>query len=280
MPTNFHTHSAYCDGKGALREYVDYAVAHGFSALGFSSHAPVDFDNNFALPAERYDDYCREVRALRDEYRGRIDLFLGLEIDYVPGLLDDFTPLIQQGQLDYFIGGVHLVTVPGDILPADRSERADHLWFIDGPRYETYDEGLQRLFGGDIRRAVTAFFRQSNEMIERTHPPIVAHIDKIVMHNRGRYFSPDDGWFQSLLGETLLLAHEKGCIVEVNTRGLYKGRHTDFYPSRRTLADMNRMGIPVIVSTDAHSPEDLTRTEGAHEMLREIGYRNVVERLG
>lgn len=279
MTTNYHTHSEYCDGKGTLREYVDYAVAHGFGALGFSSHAPVDFDNDFALRAERFDDYCHEVRALHDEYQGRIDLFLGLEIDYIPGLLDDFKPLIQQGQLDYFIGGVHLVTVPGDILPADRSARADHLWFIDGPRQETYDEGLQRLFGGDIRRAVTAFFRQSCEMIERTHPPIVAHIDKIVMHNRDRYFSPDDDWFQSLLGETLLLAHEKGSIVEVNTRGLYKGRHTDFYPSLRALADMNRMGIPVIVSTDAHRPEDLTRFEGAHEMLREIGYRNVVERL-
>lgn len=279
MKSNFHTHSEYCDGKGALREYVDYAVSHGFNALGFSSHAPINFDNHFALRPERYNDYCCEVRALRDEYRGRIDLFLGLEIDYVPGLLDDFKPLIQQGNLDYFIGGIHLVSVPGDTMPANPKERAEHLWFIDGPHYETYDEGLQRLFGGDIRRAVTAFFHQSNEMIERTHPPVVAHLDKIVMHNRGRYFSPNDAWYQSLLGETLLLAHETGCVVEVNTRGLYKGRHTDFYPSRRALSDMNRLGIPVIVSTDAHSPEDLNRTEGAYEMLREIGYRNVLERL-
>lgn len=279
MSSNFHTHSVYCDGRGTLREYVDYAVAHNFDALGFSSHAPVPFNNRFALRPDRYEDYCREVRALRDEHQGRIDLFLGLEIDYIPGLLDNFEPLVRQGGLDYFIGGVHLVAVPGESQSDNPDERAERLWFIDGSRQETYDEGLQRLFGGDIRRAVTAFFRQSNEMIERTHPPVVAHIDKIAMHNRGRYFSTDEAWYQSLLGETLLLAHETGCVVEVNTRGLYKGRHTDFYPSRRALADMNRMGIPVIVSTDAHAPEELDRTEGAYTMLREMGYRNVLERI-
>lgn len=280
MISNYHTHSEYCDGVGTLREYVEFAVRHNFDTLGFSSHAPVDFDNDFALPAARYEEYCREVRALCNEYSDRINIRLGLEIDYIPGLLDDFTPLVQQGHLDYFIGGVHLVTVPSDTMPTERSERASHLWFIDGPHYKIYDEGLQRLFGGDIRRAVTAFFRQSNEMIERTHPPIIAHIDKIVMHNRGRYFNPDDSWFQSLLGETLLLAHETGSIVEVNTRGLYKGRHTDFYPSQCTLKEMNRMGIPIIVSTDAHCPDDLIRTEGAYAMLHEIGYRNIVKQLG
>jgi len=39
---------------------------------------------------------------------------------------------------------------------------------------------------------------------------------------------------------------------------------------------MTALRIPVIVSTDAHAPEDLLRTEGAYEYLRDIGYRDVL----
>ena len=39
---------------------------------------------------------------------------------------------------------------------------------------------------------------------------------------------------------------------------------------------MNEKNIPVIVSTDAHCPDDLLRTEGAPEFLQQINYRNIL----
>ena len=115
MISNYHTHSRYCDGRGELREYVDYALSKGFKALGFSGHAPVPFPNNFSIKDDDYLNYCNEVRALKAEYAGRIDIRLGLEIDYIPGLLEDFTPLVEQGGLDYTIGSVHLIPNPNDV---------------------------------------------------------------------------------------------------------------------------------------------------------------------
>lgn len=270
MYSNYHTHSSYCDGKGTLREYVEYALAHDFCALGFSGHAPVPFENTFAITMERYPEYCREVRALREEYKGRIDIKLGLEIDYVPGLLDDFRPLIEEGGLDYVIGSVHLVNQPDD--PAS-------LWFIDGSRQETYDEGLQRVFHGDIRRAVKAFFHQNNAMIVSQKPTIVGHFNKVVMHNRDRYFREDEPWYVDLACETIDLIAETGCICEVNTRGIYKKRHDDFYPSRHLLRIMKDKHIPILVGSDAHMPEDLDRFEGVFEYLNDIGYRDIVTTL-
>lgn len=280
MNSNYHTHSHYCDGKGELREYVEFALAHGFSHLGFSGHAPVPFENNFGIKQEHYLEYCNEVRALRDEYAGRIDIKLGLEIDYVTGVLEDFRPLIEQGQLDYCIGSVHLVTPP-EIANGSEHFDPEHpqLWFIDGSKQETYDYGLNEYFHGDIRQGVKAFFRQSCEMIERNRPTIVGHFDKIVMHNRGRYFDYNDSWFRSLVGEMAALIRDLDLIAEVNTRGLYKKRHNDFYPARQTLKEMNEMGIPVIVSSDAHKPDDLNLFEGAFEMLRDLNYRNIVQTL-
>lgn len=289
MISNYHTHSRHCDGRGELREYVDYALSKGFKALGFSGHAPVPFPNNFSIKDDDYLNYCNEVRALKAEYAGRIDIRLGLEIDYIPGLLEDFTPLVEQGGLDYTIGSVHLIPNPNDVselrhLSAtakgdERQQIPYHLWFIDGPRQETYDNGLHHIFGDDIRAGVRAYFHQQNAMIEQNRPTIVGHPDKIVMHNRERYFSCADCWYRDLLFETLQLIAETGCICELNTRGLYKGRHTDYYPSKEAVRFMDTLGIPLLVSTDAHQPSDLDRWEGAFDFLAEIGYRNIVSTI-
>jgi histidinol-phosphatase (PHP family) len=269
--TNYHTHSSYCDGKATPREMVEFAVAHGFTALGFTGHCPLPFKNTFSITD--YEGYCNEVRALKEEYKNRIQILLGLEMDYVPGMLEDFTPLIEQGGLEYTVGSVHLI-------PASNTPQGDEdLWFIDGPKWERYDEGLFRLFDGDIRRAVRAYFHQQNAMLEKNRPTVVGHPDKIVMHNRDRYFTEDESWYRDLALETVHLIRELGLICEINTRGIYKGRHADYYPGKWIIQEMKALRIPVVVSTDAHAPEDLLRTEGAYEYLKEIGYRDLLQSL-
>jgi histidinol-phosphatase (PHP family) len=267
--TNYHTHSNYCDGKASLSEMADFAFAHGFTELGFSGHCPLPFENTYSITD--YEGYCNEVRRLKEEYAGRMEIHLGLEIDYVPGMLEDYTPLIEQGRLEYTIGSVHLIPA-GE--PGGAGEAS--LWMIDGSRYQTYDEGLMRIFGGDIRRGVRAYFHNENAMLERNRPTILGHPDKIVMHNRDRYFHEDEPWYRDLALETIHLAKELDTIVEINTRGIYKGRHADYYPGKWLINEMKALRIPVIVSTDAHAPEDLLRTEGAYEYLKEIGYRDVL----
>ena len=272
MLSNFHTHSNYCDGKATLREMVDFAVAHGFTALGFSGHCPLPFENTYSITD--HEGYCKEVRVLKEEYKDRINIHLGLEIDYVPGMLEDFSPLIEQGGLEYTIGSIHLIP-PQGITPRDGND----LWMIDGSRYQTYDEGLMRHYGGDIRRGVRAYFHNENAMLEKNRPTIVGHPDKIVMHNRDRYFTEGEPWYRDLALETIHLIHELGLICEINTRGIYKGRHADYYPGKWLIQEMKTLKIPVIVSTDAHAPEDLLRTEGAYDFLREINYPEVLQTL-
>ena len=269
MHSNYHTHSRHCDGKGELRDYVEEALRLGFTHLGFSSHAPVPFENRFALPSEGLLPYVEEVRRLQAEYSGRIKISLGLEIDYIPGIFEDFSQLRESGGLDYCIGSVHMVNRDG----------GDELWFIDGGHYDRYDEGLNRVFGGDIRAGVKAFYHQNNEMLLMQRPEILGHFNKIEMHNRNRYFTADEHWYRMLVEETLEVIRACGCICEINTRGIYKGRYPDFYPSKQILLRMKELRIPVIVSTDAHLPEELSRDEGACSFLREIHYPEVVTEL-
>ena len=249
QPFNLHTHSIYSDGKSTPREHVEEAVRQGLTRLGFSEHSPLPFDNNFSVKSERMPDYVAEIAALKEEYRDKIEILCGLEADYITGVSETFAATKEKYHLDYIIGGVHLV---------GQSANPEELWFIDGPKWEIYDEGLQKFFGGDIRKGVKRFFEQTDEMIEREEFDIIAHFDKIKMHNRDRYFHEDEPWYRKLAMETLDLIHQKGLIMEINTRGIYKKRYNGFYPSPWLMTEAHKMGIPMIISSDAHHYSELT----------------------
>ncbi len=288
---NLHTHSIYSDGKSQPREIVEEAVRQGLTTLGFSEHSPLPFDNNFSVKEANMPKYVAEIAQLKAEFKDKIDIYCGLEADYLTGVSEPFTVTKEKYHLDYLIGGVHLVIEPAIrqaqgpektkvVEPAETPTQTinpDEIWFIDGPKWEVYDEGLQKFFDGDIRRAVRRFFEQSNEMIENEPFDIIAHFDKIKMHNRDRYFQENEPWYRKLALETLDLIREKGLIMEINTRGIYKKRYNGFYPSPWLMEEACKMGIPAIISADAHHFSEITlEFEAAEEALKQAGYRSVV----
>lgn len=246
MKNNFHTHCTYCDGKEPIENFVKKAAELGYDELGFSSHAPVPFENDFGIHEEEIPAYLKEVDSFRPQFP-QLQLFAGLECDFIPGMTKDFTYYRDTFGLDYVIGGVHLV----------RPENDDRIWFIDGSKREIYDNGLQQLFDSNAKKAVTRFWEQTFEMIETQSFDIIAHFDKIKMHNQNRFFQEDEPWYQQLADHCVELIRRKQLIVEINTRGIYKGRCPDFYPSDYLLRQISKYQIPMVISTDAHKSEEL-----------------------
>ena len=286
---NLHTHSVYSDGKSQPREIVEEAIRQGLTTIGFSEHSPLPFDNTISVKSADMPRYVAEIAQLKAEFKDKIDIYCALEADYLTGVSEPFAVTKEKYHLDYLIGGVHLVIDPAlrqaqgpakskVIEPVEMPAiSADEIWFIDGPKWEVYDEGLQKFFNGDIRRAVRRFFEQSNEMIENEQFDIIAHFDKIKMHNRDRYFHEDEPWYRKLALETLDLIREKGLVMEINTRGIYKKRYNGFYPSPWLMEEACKMGIPAIISADAHHFSEITlEFEAAEEALKKAGYRSVV----
>ena len=280
---NLHTHSVYSDGKSQPREIVEEAVRQGFTTLGFSEHSPLPFDNSFSVKAADMPRYVAEIAQLKEEFKDKIDIYCALEADYLTGISEPFTVTKEKYHLDYLIGGVHLVidkvpeAVPEPVEGREGPTLAENIWFIDGPKWEVYDEGLQKFFDGDIRRAVRRFFEQSNEMIENEQFNIIAHFDKIKMHNRERYFHEDEPWYRKLALETLDLIREKSLVMEINTRGIYKKRYNGFYPSPWLIEEACKMGVPAIISADAHHFSEISlEFAAAEEALKKAGYRSVV----
>lgn len=245
-PANYHTHCLYCDGKSTLEEHVREAEKQGLLQLGFSSHSPVPFENSFAISEENLPKYIQEIDDLQS--KTSVKLLKSLECDFIPDMTVDFAERKKACGLDYIIGGVHLVRPP----------HGDGIWFIDGSKQEIYDNGLRDLFDNNIKAAVTTFWEQTFEMLETQQMDIIAHFDKIKMHNRDRFFKEDEQWYKILADKAIQLIKRHDVIIEVNTRGLYKKRCDHFYPSTELLMKARKADIPVLVSSDAHKAEELT----------------------
>lgn len=271
MLQNLHTHTLFSDGSDTPEKYIETAIALGLTGIGFSDHSPLPFENTFALRENQVQNYCDNIlshRYLTVSPSHHFTVFLGMEVDFIPGMGYSFDYFRENFPLDYLIGSVHLV----------RNGSAGDLWFIDGPDPAMYDEGLNMFFGGDIRKGVTAYYRQINEMLTSGKMEVIGHMDKIKMHNRGRFFRETEPWYAALVEETLDLVKQTGAIVEINTRGLYKQRSDSLFPGPWVLEKIHSLEIPVIISSDAHRPAELTmlfnETAG---LLFEIGFREVME---
>jgi len=271
---NLHTHTHFSDGSDAPPKYIEAARLQGLSSIGFSDHSPLPFENTFALKENKVSDYCDAILALRnplssgashvDQPQCGFPVFLGMEADYIPGIGHPFSHFQTNYPLDFLIGSVHLV----------RNGSSEELWFIDGPDPATYDDGLNALFGGNIRKGVTAYYRQINEMLTTNKLDIVGHLDKIKMHNRGRFFSETEQWYLDLVDETLDLVRQLGVFIEVNTRGVYKKRSDSLFPGPALLKKIKALNIPVIISSDAHKPQEVSMLfDETAGLLFEIGFR-------
>lgn len=261
MWSNFHTHTNFCDGKGAVADFLFTAEQSGMASLGFSSHAPLPFDRGWSLQRSRYDDYLLELHLAKQT--STVQVYSGLEIDYLPGQL---SPSSFKNDLDYTIGSVHFV----DTFP-DGS-----YWEIDSS-YKTFCDGLSEIFGNDIRAAIGRYFGLIRELIEQDPPSVIGHLDKIKIHNQtDPNWDEGEDWYIDQIEETLEGIQKAGVIVEVNTRGVYQKKTSTVYPSPWILERIHNKQIPVTLSSDAHRPDDLVKQfEPTAQLLREIGFKEL-----
>ena len=155
---NYHSHCDFCDGKAPAEEFVRAAIEAGFHGYGISSHAPLPFETRWTLRREDVPAYLAEVERLKKKYAGEIEVYAGMEIDYLDEAWNPASAYFQALPLDYRIGSIHFV-----------KNEAGELMDIDGPSAD-FRVNVERLFGGDLRRVVEAYFDASMRMVEAVLP--------------------------------------------------------------------------------------------------------------
>lgn len=248
---DYHLHGNFCGhATGELSEYVEVAVGKGFTEIGFSDHLPkvVDPDPYHAMLETELPRYVALVQSLRERYRDRIAIKLGVEADYFEGYETETQRLLAAYPFDYVLGSIHFL---GD-------------WHF------TSKQGLSRYAREDPGEAFPRYFELLERMIGTGLFDVVAHPDAL---RRFGFDSP-----RSLEDEHRSVARllkARGMALEVNTAGIRRGSGS-VYPERGFLSACVSEGVPVTLGSDAHVPEDVGRDyDEAFALLRSLGVSEI-----
>lgn len=253
MLSNFHTHSVFCDGDNTLEEIVLSAIEKGFYAIGFSGHGYTDFDLRYCM--QKTDEYIKEIKALKEKYKDKIEIYLGIE--------EDAFCLSHRENFDYIIGSCHYFNVDGKYYPIDSS-----------PDY--FKAGL-KAFGGDAVALAESYYSKFCDYILKRKPDIIGHFDLITKFDEmEKSLFLEDEKYNAIAEKYLKEALKADCIFEVNTGAVSRGYRTKPYPSENLLHIIKKENGRVILSSDSHNIDTLDfGFEDAKKMLKDIGFNFV-----
>lgn len=249
-----HTHSTMCDGKNTLAEMARAAFEAGAVSFGASghSHTPIPEDEGGVLPVDM-SAYRAEVLRLREEYAGRMEVLLGIE-------LDNCADVTAEG-FDYWIGSAHRLKGPDG-----------QLYTVDWDK-ETLAACQTEAFYSDGYAMVESYYAEVRRMAAM-RPTILGHVDLIAKFNEdGAFFDETDSRYRAAALEGLHAADPKETLLEINTGAMARGYRTVPYPALFLLWEWRAMGGQIILTADAHSTGDIVHGyDRAAELAKAAGY--------
>ena len=250
--SNLHTHSTFSDGVGTLRDNVEAAIERNMLSLGFSDHSFTACDTSYCMKLEDYEPYVREGRALKEEYRDRIPLFVGIECDY-------YSP-IDKSMFDYTIASVHYIVRDGVCYPIDHSPRQQ-------------EECIRDAFGGSVLDMARCYFDMITEHAVKLSPTFIGHFDVI---NKFSLMPEESDTFRNISLEAMKEIMKVCSYFEVNTGGIARGWRKTPYPEPYLLEYLRDNGGEVLINGDTHKPENMTFWfDESVELLRSLGFDHV-----
>jgi len=230
---DYHMHTPLCQhAAGPMEAYVERAIELGLREVGFSDHNPLPngFGANVRMKESELEYYVTRVLDLRFQYHGKIDVMLGIELDYVEGLEDYLAKQIAAYPWDYIIGSVHYL---------DRECRIGS-WTRNYPG--TADEQYAR------------YFTLVRQLAGSGLADILAHLDVVKRSTR-----PPTQRGLDEVSVTLKEVAKAGVCIEINTSGYRHAELTELqpYPSLPFVEEAIALGIPLTVNSDSHAPEQV-----------------------
>ena len=252
--SNLHTHSVYSDGSHTPRQIIEEAIAQNMTSIGISDHSYTFFDTRYCLAKEKNQQYINELRTLKAEYKDKIEVAVGIE-------LDGFSTGYNKGDFDYVIGSCHYVNFDGDYRSVDSS--------LDG-----LVDTINTYCDGDSLKFARLYYDTYAESLNKMRPDILGHIDLAAKLGVIDESNPE---YQKMAIGALVDSLSHTNIIEMNTGAISRGYRKIPYPAPFLLKEIKAHGAKIILSSDSHAKETLTFFfDECLELLRSNGIKSIV----
>lgn len=265
IQADMHMHTWFStDSEACPRDMADEAVRKGLKTICFTDH----FDKDDLEWGEEgifdVDAYFVEMQKLQEEYAGKLNIRIGIELGLRTYLKDYYEELTKKYPFDFVIGSVHNVPykkdAEGNILYTDPA--AEKL-FTD----RTDKEAYRLMMETTLENVRTSDCFQT-----------LGHLDYVVRYGKSREKEYSYTDYADIIDEIFKLLIEKEKGLEVNSAGLKYGLpfahpHPDVLKRYRELG-----GEIITIGADAHKPEHIAYDFAkAEEILKSCGFKYYTE---
>lgn len=244
-----HMHTPLCKhAVGEPEAYAEAGIARNIKAIIVTCHSPMPngFSRAVRMGVDQFSDYLAMVERARRAFEGRLEVRLGLESDWYPGMEDWLRELHQKAPFDYILGSVHPFT----------------------PEY------MRRFDQGTAEETFRHYFNHLAEAAETGLFDSLSHPDIVKIMYPGEW-SVDR--MLPVIEVALDRIRETGVAMELNTSGVLK-KFPEMNPGPVMLQKMAEREIPVVLGSDSHEPRRVgDGFEVAMSMLQEAGYSSICD---
>lgn len=254
MNRDGHIHTPYCPHgtTDTLVSYIEKAISGNFSDITFTEHAPLP--ENFIDPTPEKDSgmdpkllipYFKELQSLKKDYSDRINIRIGLEVDFILGYEEETSKFLNTyGHfLDDAILSVHFLPFDEeytciDFSPEEFLKFCEHVGSVEQV-YNLYYDTIQKSIDADL-----GAFKP-----KRIGHPTLIH----KFQHAHKQFIDDTTQIQQVLQHI----KEAGYEMDLNSAGLSKAFCKEPYPPYDMIAYAKEIKLPMVFGSDAHCVNDL-----------------------
>lgn len=251
-----HIHSPFCPHgtSDSLESYVEEALKNKIVEISFTEHMPFPcyfiedrkFQDESATPKDRMNDYFEAVIKVKEKYKDKIKINLGMEVDFIDGLeentinlLNEYGPSMEDGILS-----VHFIKLGDEYTAIDWKEGFEKAVTYYGTVEKVYDKYYETLL-----KAVKYDLGQYK-------PKRIGHPNLIRIFNK---LYPIEYKNYKLLEELAKAIKSRDYEVDVNTAGLRKPYCGEIYVSDVFKDLVDKYEIRKVYGSDSHTSKDVGR---------------------
>jgi histidinol-phosphatase (PHP family) len=228
---DYHIHTSLCKhAEGEMEQYVEAAISRGITELCFTDHIPFpdNFDLEHRMATKEMDIYLENIERCKAQFPG-INILTGIEADYLEGYEKYLEEFLARYSFDMVIMSVHFIKKWGDKGWVFSYEYTD----------KTVKQQYSDYFDCVLKGVQTGLF------------DVMGHFDIIK-----RLKNPVLDTNREQVEQALDAINAAGMSLELNTSGWRKFIE-ETYPAPEILDIVVDKEIPIVLSSDAHKPEQV-----------------------